>query len=224
MGACLAVFDLDGTLTVGDSHARLLLGLLRDPRVSLRTRLEIAGGSLAYLLGLLPNDWTKEVVARAWQGRARAEIESELERFCRERILPDLSPPVLARLREHRARGDRVVLLSASLELMVRPVANALELPELCAVALAFDEEGRVLPALGGTCWHGPAKASFVAELAAREGLELSDAWGYGNSHGDRHFLSLLGHPVAVGPDPLLRRHARRAGWEILEHSEAGAP
>jgi putative phosphoserine phosphatase/1-acylglycerol-3-phosphate O-acyltransferase len=219
----LAVFDLDGTLTVGDNHARLLLGLLRDPRVTAATKLEIVGGSLAYLAGRLPNAWTKAVIGRAWQGRSRGELEAAMERFCRDRILPGGSPPVLARLRRHLADGHRVVLLSASLDLMVAPVARALGIPEHRGVDLAFDPQGRVLPALDGPCYDGHAKATWLAGFAAREGLELANAWGYGNSHGDRHFLALVGHPVAVGPNRLLRTRALREGWEILEHGTEAA-
>ena len=29
--------------------------------------------------------------------------------------------------------------------------------------------------------------------------------------------LSLVGHPVAVNPDPLLRAHARENGWPIQD-------
>jgi putative phosphoserine phosphatase/1-acylglycerol-3-phosphate O-acyltransferase len=217
--ATLAVFDLDGTLTVGDSHARLLLGLLRERRVRLRTKLEILGGSLAYLAGRLPNAWTKAVVAKAWQGRERGEIEACMARFCQERVLPDGSPVVLARLRSHLDAGHRVVLLSASLELMVAPVARALGVAEHRAVELAFDAQERVLPRLGGPCYDGHEKARWLSDFAAREGLDLSTAWGYGNSRGDRHFLALVGHPVAVGPDPELRRRAQRHGWAILEHA-----
>ncbi len=224
MSRSVAVFDLDGTITVGDSHARLLLGLLRDPAVARRTRVEIVAGSLAYLTGSLPNAWTKEVVARAWRGRERAGLEASMERFCQAHILPDLSRSVLQRLREHQGRGDRVLLLSASLTLMVDPVARALGVVERRAVDLAFDGQDRVQPALDGPCYHGPAKARWLEAWASAQGADLSDAHGYGNSHGDRHFLAMVGHPVAVGPDPLLRLHARRRGWEILAHDGRVTP
>jgi len=221
MSSTLVVFDLDGTLTAGDNLARLLLHQLRDRRVALRTKLEIVGGSLAYLAGQLPNAWTKEVFGRAWQGRERRDLEEDMERFCRDHILPDGSPPVLARLRQHQADGHRVVLLSASLDLMVAPVAHALGIPEHRGVDLAFDDRDRLLPALDSPCYDGLEKARWLTDFAAREGLDLATAWGYGNSHGDRHFLALVGHPVAVGPNRLLRQRAHREGWEILEHAMA---
>lgn len=220
----LAVFDLDGTLTVGDSHARIVLGLLRDPEVPPIVKAETVVGSLVYLAGLLPNAWTKRVVARAWQGRERAAQAVRMERFCEERVLPDLSPAASARLREHQDRGHRVLLLSASLGLMVEPVARALGIGDHRAVDLAVDPRGRLLPALAGPCFHGQEKARWLAAWASAEGIDLGRAWGYGNSFSDRYFLALLGHPVAVGPDPLLRRHARRAGWTILAHAESSSP
>ncbi len=64
---------------------------------------------------------------------------------------------------------------------------------------------------------HGPAKAAAIAELAAQEGLDLSRCAAYSDSVNDLPMLSAVGRPVAVNPDPALRRAARDRGWEIRD-------
>jgi phosphoserine phosphatase len=55
-----------------------------------------------------------------------------------------------------------------------------------------------------------------IAELAEREGIDLTDSYAYSDSISDLPMLEAVGHPVAVNPDGALRRIAREAGWEIM--------
>jgi phosphoserine phosphatase len=44
----------------------------------------------------------------------------------------------------------------------------------------------------------------------------MEDTWFYSDSHNDLPLLASVGHPVAVDPDPTLRRHAEDNHWQIL--------
>ena len=46
--------------------------------------------------------------------------------------------------------------------------------------------------------------------------MKLSDCWGYADSHYDLPFLTGLGHPVAVNPDPRLHATAMSRQWPII--------
>ena len=46
-------------------------------------------------------------------------------------------------------------------------------------------------------------------------------SWFYSDSLNDLPLLEIVSDPIAVNPDPTLRAHAERAGWEILMLSEA---
>lgn len=208
----LAFFDLDGTLTRHDSHVRLLGHLLRHTPLPWSERAHVLRGCAAYLAGRRSNAWTKQVVGRICRDRPRSQLREELRDWARRTVLTDLRPEGLARLREHQRCGDRVVLLSASLEWVVGPVALALEIEQHRGVSLASDPAGKVLPELDGPCYHGEAKARWVLD----QGWSLEQSWAYGDSYSDRHLLELVTHPVAVSPDPRLHRLARARAWETL--------
>jgi phosphoserine phosphatase len=82
---------------------------------------------------------------------------------------------------------------------------------------VAETASGRYTGRLVGEVLHGAAKARAVAELAAREGLDLSRCAAYSDSINDIPLLSLVGRPVAVNPDSALRSEARSRGWEIRD-------
>lgn len=212
----LAVFDLDGTLVDGDSHAALLRGLLGDRAVPAALRAEIVGGAAAWAVGLLDNTWTKSVAARALAGRSEAEIARGADALCRGWVMPRLRHAVVADVERARRAGRTTVLLSASLQPVVDAVAVALGID--VAVGARLGADGGVLTgALVGEVPWGEAKARALARLAAERGADLAASSGWGDSHADRFFLALVGEAHAVAPDRRLRAHAERRGWVIVE-------
>ena len=63
---------------------------------------------------------------------------------------------------------------------------------------------------------YGEGKARAIEQLAAREGIDLSQSYAYTDSASDLPMLRLVGHPVVVNPDRELLRIARQEGWEVL--------
>jgi HAD superfamily hydrolase (TIGR01490 family) len=143
-----------------------------------------------------------------------------------EALEPVLRPLVYAEplhlVEAHRCSGDRVYIVSATLQEIVEAIADDLGfdggLGTVCEVREGH-YTGRALRAL-----HAESKAAVVRELAAESGLELSECTAYSDSHTDLPFLEAVGHPVAVNPDGDLRRVAADRGWPVLEFSARAYP
>jgi phosphoserine phosphatase len=67
-----------------------------------------------------------------------------------------------------------------------------------------------------GPFTYREGKAQAMAEVAARENIDLSESFAYSDSESDLPMLRAVGHPVAVNPDAALARVARDEGWEIM--------
>jgi len=65
----------------------------------------------------------------------------------------------------------------------------------------------------------GREKGEAVVRFAEENGVDLEASYGYGDHYTDRHFLKLVGHPVAVNPSEELKRLAQRQGWEVVRYS-----
>lgn len=111
--------------------------------------------------------------------------------------------PVLAALHGHAARGHLVVLVTPSTAGAVAPVAR-----ELAADA--------VLCARRAAPMTGQGKGYAARALLREHALLAADCFAYADEAADLPLLAEVGHPVVVGDDPVLLRHARRGNWARL--------
>lgn len=201
----VAVFDLDGTLTRRDTLLPWL-AYVRGRRAMGAAFLLTAPRIAPALLGLASRDDAKErLLARLLRGRALDELVASVEGFADHVVETGLRPEVMELARRHRASGHRTVVVSASPELYVGPLARRLGFEEGLGTRLEVDAEGRLTGRLVGRNCRGPEKVERL-----REWLQEDDAvvYAYGDSSGDRELLAHAGVNGRLLRNP--RRHARR--------------
>jgi HAD superfamily hydrolase (TIGR01490 family) len=216
--AAAAFFDLDRTL-LRRSSALALAGTFRERGlISRRQMLRAAGWQLLFAA----RGASHEAVRRGAEDGLRVlagYTPDELRELVAEAMEPVLRPLVYAEplrlVEEHHARGERVYIVSATLQEIADAIADDLgfdgALGTICEVRDGH-YTGRAVRAL-----HAEAKAECLREVAAREGLDLAECTAYSDSHTDLPFLEAVGHPVAVNPDRALRRIAAERSWPVLE-------
>jgi HAD superfamily hydrolase (TIGR01490 family) len=215
--AVAAFFDLDKTVIAKASMVAFSGPLHRAGLVSRRMLLRAAWGQLVYVqLGASADklERLRESVLRLTRGWDQAQISSIVRETLDEVIEPILFEEAVELIEHHRAEGHRVVIVSASPEEVVAPIARRLGVDEAVATRAELDESGRYS---GRTerYVYGPEKAVAIAELAERDGIDLTRSWAYSDSVTDVPMLSAVGHAVAVNPDRDLARVARAQGWEV---------
>jgi HAD superfamily hydrolase (TIGR01490 family) len=114
----------------------------------------------------------------------------------------------------HRALGEPVYIVSATLQEIVQHIADDLgfdgAIGSTCEIVDGV-YTGRTLRAA-----HGHGKAQALRELAVAERLDLERSTAYSDSYSDVPFLEAVGHPVAANPDRRLRRIAAERGWPVV--------
>jgi hypothetical protein len=116
---------------------------------------------------------------------------------------------------EHRAAGRLIVIVSASPEEIVLPLARHLDVDEAIASRALVDDDGRYTGTMQFDAF-GPSKVIAMRSLARRHGLDLSASYAYSDSATDLPMLEAVGHPVAVNADRELAKVATERGWEML--------
>jgi len=66
----------------------------------------------------------------------------------------------------------------------------------------------------------GVNKKNGVVNWLKQNNINLDDVSFYSDSYTDIPLLELCGKPVAVNPDSILARQAKKRGWEILRVRE----
>jgi phosphatidylglycerophosphatase C len=187
----LALFDFDGTITFRDTFTPFLYFASSRTHI-VRQSLRLAPAILGYKLGLVPATKMRALAAgAAFRGRSEAELR-ELGATYAERVLPGvIRPQALERIHWHKQRGDRIVVVSASLAVYVRPWAQPLEL-DVIATELSTKDGLLTGGYEGGDC-AGPEKARRVEARYAPSGY--ATVFAYGDTSEDDALLALADEP-----------------------------
>jgi phosphatidylglycerophosphatase C len=212
----VAVFDLDGTLTFGDTLRQFLAGFLRrHPRRALGLwRLPFA--LLGYAVGDRDRGRLKSRVIRMiMRGENRIVIDTCADFFVstlahRRR----LRPAALAVLETHRAAGDHLVLLSASPDLYVPRIGRALGFERTLCTEMEWRGE-RLDGALHTANRHGAEKLRCLEWLRAQyPGLPVV---AYGNSASDLDHMRHADKALLVNGNAAARSLAAQWGIPTAE-------
>lgn len=115
---------------------------------------------------------------------------------------------------DHKLCGRDVVVVSASGEEIVSPIARELGADHSMATRMVV-EDGKFTGDVDFYCF-AEGKVQAIEDLAAREGYALEHCYAYSDSITDLPMLSAVGHPAVVNPDRALRKEAVARGWPVL--------
>jgi HAD superfamily hydrolase (TIGR01490 family) len=215
-----AFFDVDRTLLAGSSGLHLARPLRRRGLLTARQLARTMLVGLAFATqGSDHERLDKFTVAvkelmRGWDRATMMEvIEAELER----RVRPMVYEEALERIAQHKARGQRVYAVSATMEEIIAPLAELLGMDG--AVASKMEVVDGAFTGDLELVNHGPQKADNLRAFAAQHDIDLAASSAYSDSITDEQFLRAVGRAFAVNPDKQLRRLAEDEGWGILRFS-----
>lgn len=208
----LACFDLDGTITRHDTLVPYVLGFLRTRPWRLAGTLAALPMALRFAAGRADHGAMKEAFIRSTlAGFPRRELEGWTERFVPRVLAHGVFADALAAIETHRARGDRLVLLSASTDLYVPAIGKALGFAQVVCTELRWQAD-RLAGRLASPNRRGEEKVRCFAQLrSAFPGLH---SVAYGNASSDLPHLKLADRGVLVNGSRAARLEAARLGIE----------
>jgi HAD superfamily hydrolase (TIGR01490 family) len=208
----LALFDLDGTITRRDTYLAYLVGFLVRHPTRLPRALPLPLAVAWHLAGWRDNTWLKTTFLKAVLGGVpRSSLKAWTEVFL-ERVLQKglraRAPEIIAR---HRAAGDRLVLVTASLDFYAEPMAQQLGFETVLCTRAKYDAAGRMTGELDGGNCYGESKLERVRQLLESEHGQRTITC-YSDHHADLALLRFADQAIAVNPTRQLRRAANRLG------------
>jgi HAD superfamily hydrolase (TIGR01490 family) len=129
----------------------------------------------------------------------------------------------LAALARHRTAGHAIVLVSGSFRPCLEPLAAHVGAHTVVCTEPVVDDDGRLTGEVRRPM-IGARKASAVAEVMAALAVCPAHCYAYADHASDVDMLSLVGHGVVIGRDPVLTSRAGSAGWRLLSPSRGPAP
>lgn len=211
-----AFFDVDETL-VG---AKTMFSFLEFHLAATGRPGEVYEQARAELQRLADDGMAREDVNRAYYrhytGTPVADLIEQGQAWFRRQLREEgfFHPPGVAALRAHLAAGDHAVLVSGSFFPCLDPIARHLGARAALGTEQVLDAghlTGEVIRPM-----IGAAKGKAARTWAAEHGIDPADCSAYGDHSTDLDLLRAVGHPVAVGDDPLLLTHVEQRGGTTL--------
>ncbi|WP_087021396.1 HAD-IB family hydrolase [Thaumasiovibrio subtropicus] len=187
MSKNLALFDFDGTITHADCFTRFVFFAATPWRLLLGAPCLILA-FLLYKAGVLPASKTRPLVAWVLFWRREAVEVMELgARFANEVLPAVIRDEAKERLDWHRQQGDRIVVVSASLNPYLSVWCHQQSVELLCS-ELAVNGQRLTGRYVDGDC----SLVNKVRRIQQHLDLEdFSTVYAYGDTHEDFPMLAL---------------------------------
>ena len=195
----LAIFDLDGTLTNGNSFFSFIK--------STHSRASIVGNSLLLSPFLLLFYWRmydsqkmKNKVFRAlYKGWKKTNLENAGVLFCEKTLPKMMRSDVYQRLKWHQQNGHEVTVLSASCSAWLKRWCEN-EKVNLIATEMEFENGIATGNILGKNC-RGEEKKNRL--IAAYDLSSFSRIYAYGDHESDSHYINLAHEQYYISKTPM---------------------
>lgn len=215
----IAFFDVDYTLVNCSTGYFTTLKLMEYGILKQRRFFQAAYYAIAYLFF---NVDIKKIYQTAIVDLAGTTLDLVLKigKECFERdIIQRIYPEGLEKIREHRERGDKIILLTAAPYMLIETMQQYLGVDE--AHSMGPEIVGGILTnRLKLPVCHGPGKVHYAELMAQKYNIPLSQCYFYSDEHTDLPLLEKVGFPRPTNPNRKLRRVARQRGWPILDFGQ----
>jgi len=215
-GKYIVFIDLDKTLLISNSGKALIWSAYRHGLLSRRTLIRAFFLSFFYKSGMIGSAQITGRMIRWLQGVSEFSVERLAEQVVKDPLFSLLRPAMIREIEQHRQQGAHIVLLSAAMPYICRPLAGHLKLDDvICSVMET--RKGIFTGNTDGDICMGEEKEKRLRRYCHDHSYSLQEAYCYGDAYSDRFALEAAGHPVCVAPDKKLRRHAAARKWPVIE-------
>ncbi|GAA3884764.1 MULTISPECIES: HAD family hydrolase [Gibbsiella] len=211
----LALFDLDETLIDDDSTSLWLRWLVAQGFAPEALQQQEQQLMQRYYQGTLAIEDYMRATLAPLEGLSAQTVAGWIARYVHRDILPRVYPAARERLQWHRERGDYILIVSASGEHLVAPIASQLGADGALAVGVEI-EDGRFTGNIYGTPTYQQGKVTRLQQWQAQHPeLRFGHSHCYSDSINDKALLAFADSATVINPDSDLHALALQHGWEI---------
>lgn len=209
------VYDLDHTLINADCSQLWINYLTDNGIVGPEFIAEADHQHQQYLASTLDMNDYLELILKPHIGQTVSQVAAELPQFIEHYVSPHIRSDAVENIRQHQARGDRCVVISASVDFLVEPIAQHLGIQDAIGVQVELDN-GRISGKGKGTICYQAGKIFYFNEWLQQHNESATNSWFYSDSHNDIPLLEVVDNAVAVSPDATLVEIATQRDWKIV--------
>ena len=217
----LALFDLDNTLLHGDSDHIWGVFLAEIGVVDTEEHVKAQDKFYRqYQAGKLDILEFLEFQFTPLKENTLEELEAWRADYIDSHIKPLISQERIDLVKHHQERNHEVAIITATNSFITRPIADLFGIQHLVATEPEKDLHGFTGKLDGTPCFQQGKITKlneFLKSTLRNKTLDDFQSWFYSDSHNDLPLLNLVDTPIAVTPDDILRQHAKKQQWQIID-------
>ncbi|WP_370329519.1 HAD-IB family hydrolase [Mycolicibacterium hippocampi] len=211
-----AFFDLDKTVIAKSSTLAFSKPFFSQGLINRRAVLKSSYAQFLFLMSGADHDQMdrmRSYITNMCTGWDVEQIKSIVGETLHDIVDPLVFAEAAELIADHKLCGRDVVVVSASGEEIVAPIARAVGATHAMATRMVV-QDGKYTGEIAFYC-YGEGKVEAIRALAAREGYALEHCYAYSDSITDLPMLEAVGHPTVVNPDRALRKEAAAREWPV---------
>ena len=215
MNKIAVFFDVDHTI-LAKASGTLYVKYLH--RIGLASRWDITKSLywlILYKVNLIDIVRVTNQAMKTVKGWPETRLSEICDQWFEVMVKQWIYPEAVELIRKHERDGQVVSILTAATVYLGRPLSRYLGLENALCTRLEL-KDGTLTGRIVEPMCYGTGKIYWAKRFCEEKGLDLSQSYFYTDSITDLVLLELVGHPVVVNPDPLLKREALKRGWPII--------
>ena len=212
----LALFDLDETLIAGDSAGKWIEFCVERKLVDSSFLEQLAAYAQQYKNKTIDMRAFMEFFLRIVAGLSESDVGALVAVFVPQKIAPLAYPSMREILHAHA--NDRKILISATTDFLVQPIAELFGISETIA-SQTERKNGIFTGHTKGVLSFGAGKVQRLQEYLGEDyKILIQDSCFYSDSINDLPLLESVKVPIVCNPDSLLAPIAQHRQWKCLQH------
>ena len=212
-----AFFDVDGTI-INSNVVYHYLYLATKDRIWINRWIKyiwIAFQVPLYLiLDSIDRSLFNKVFYRNYRDMSVAKSFDLSQDYFNKKLCDHIFPSAIDYIIKHQKQGNIVVLVTGSLNFIIKPLADFLKVYNVISTHLKIEGEhytGEII----GIPLAGEEKLTQISNFAKDLNIDLSKSYAYGDSIADLFMLNGVGNPVVINPEKNLQKIAIKKDWNI---------
>ena len=212
------IFDVDHTVVRKTSTEYFTQMALKEKVLRYSQVSHLFIDWIKYKLAFPNNDFIENTVKKM-AGIEKDALERVSDSCFKKRIKPNIYTGAKSIIEEALKNGEKVIFATSSFDFIIKPLEQFFGIEGSLACRLEYSQ-GKTTGNLIGYSSFGPKKKTAAAAWMESNAINPQNVSFYSDSYTDLPLLEYCGTPVAVNPDGILARKARKRGWRILRFRE----
>ena len=212
------IFDVDCTVVRKTSAEYFVKMAMKEGIIRFSQICRLPVEWIKYKLARPDNDFIENTVKKL-SGIERSALERIAENCFIKRINPNIYKGAAEIIRDAQKKGERVIFATSSFDFIIKPLERFFGIEGSLASEMEYSD-GKTTGNLIGYSFFGQKKKKAAEAWMERNSIHPRDSFFYSDSYTDIPLLEYCGNPVAVNPDRILLRKAKKLNWKVLRFKE----